>query len=348
MRRPARYAAALTGFLCAFSASELRAAGNAVSPTPPCITSAAARPLKAEIGPQLIAFDASPFPYRGNKPSDGKPFIDVVQNGRHGHTAPRGGVRWEDETYSNRNTLIYIPKGFVASPRALIVVFLHGNHTELARDVYQRQRIPQQLAASGLNAVLIAPQFALDAADSSAGHFWEPGFFRKYLSEAAHHLAELHGDRCSQSAFERMKIVLVGYSGGYNAAAYALEVGDANSRLHGVALFDALYGETEKFDAWIDQRGPAFFFSAYSDSSQTENAALQRSLKERRQRFHVLSKSPPHLRLTRGSLTFLAAGGDIQHNDFMTEAWVADPLAAVLAGIDGLRIPQPRPALKQR
>ena len=303
--------------------------------------------MKTEIGPRLVAFDASPFPYRGPKPNDGKPFMDAVQNGRYGHTAPRGGVRWEDEAYSNRNTLLYMPKGFAPSPRALIVVFLHGNHTELARDVYQRQRIPQQLAASGLNAVLLAPQFALDAADSSAGHFWEPGFFRKYLAEAARHLAELYGDRCTQSAFEQMKVVLVAYSGGYNAAAYALQNGDANARLHGVALFDALYGETEKFDAWLDKRGPAFFFSAYSDSSQAENALLRQSLKQRRQRFRVLTK-PPRLRLTRGSLTFLAAGPDIQHNDFMTEAWVANPLTTVLGGIDGPRIAQPRPARKQR
>jgi hypothetical protein len=266
--------------------------------------------------------------------------MDVVDNGRYGHTAPRGGVRWEDETYSNRDSLIYMPRGFVPSPRALIVIYFHGNNTELMRDVEGRQQVPQQLAASGLNAVLVAPQFAVDAADSSAGHFWEPGFFKKYLAEAGRHLAEIYGDRCSQSAFEKMKIVLVAYSGGYNPAAYALHAGGVNSRLYGVALFDALYGETEKFDAWIDKRGPAFFFSDYSDSSQAENAVLQRSLKERHQHLRILTKPPGHLRLPRGSITFLAAGSDIQHNDFMTQAWATNPLTAVLAGIDGPHIPQ--------
>jgi hypothetical protein len=340
MRQQAIHAAVLAGFACISCGSEIRAAGGGMTGPPPCVPSPA-RPLQAESGPKLIAFDASPFPYRGNKPGDGKPFMDVVENGRRGHTAPRGGVRWESEAYSNRNTLLYIPKNFVPSRRALIVVFFHGNNTELARDVYRRQRIPQQLAASGLDAVLVAPQFALDAPDSSAGHFWEPGFFRKYLAEAARHLAELYGDPCAQSSFEAMKIVLVAYSGGYNPAAYAAQVGGADARVHGVALFDALYGETEKFDAWIGRRGPGFFFSAYSDSSQAENVALQRSLKERHQRVMNIAKPPARLRLTRGSITFLAAGADIEHNDFMTDAWTPDPLAAVLAAIDGPRIPAP-------
>jgi hypothetical protein len=217
-------------------------------------------------------------------------------------------------------------------------VFFHGNNTELERDVDHRQQVPRQLAASGLDAVLVAPQFAVDATDSSAGHFWEPGFFKKYLAEAARRLAELYGDRCARSSFERMKIVLVAYSGGYNPAAYALQVGGAGERVHGIALFDALYGETEKFDAWIDQRGPAFFFSAYSDSSRAENLALQRSLKERHRRVRVMNKPPGRLRLARGSITFVATGPDIPHKDFMTAAWVADPLTAVLAGIDGPRL----------
>ena len=333
----------LAACICTFPAAEVRAAVGDLSHRAVC-NSAPARPLKAETGPRLIPFDASPFPYRGSKPSDGQPFMDKLENGRLGHTAPRDGVRWEDETYSNRNTLIYMPRGFTPSPRALIVIFFHGNQTELTRDVVQRQQIPRQLADSGLNAALIAPQFAVDANDSSAGHFWEPGFFRKYLAEAARHLAEIYGDRCAQPAFEAMRIVLVAYSGGYNGSAYALQRGGADGRIHGVALFDALYGETEKFEDWIERRGPAFFFSAYSDSSQVENLALQRSLKQKHQRIRLIARPPARLRIARGSITFLAAGTDVQHKDFMTAAWAANPLTAVLAGIDGPHIAARKPA----
>jgi hypothetical protein len=301
---------------------------------------AAAKPLAADIGPKMVEFETSPFPYRGVIPGEDKPFLDQIKGDSQGHTSARGSLHWEDESYNDRHTLLYLPKGLDLSRPALIVVFFHGNHVRLMRDVYARQRVPQQLAASRLNAVLVAPQFALDIADSSAGRFWEPGFFKQFLAEAARHLALLYGDPCEQAKFDAMKLVLVAYSGGYDPAAYAVHVGGANDRVFGVVLLDALYGETDKFDKWIDERGSAFFFSAYSEWSRSENLALQRSLADR----HVeLSPAKP-LRLAEGSVTFLLTGPGIQHNDFMTQAWVRDPLTAVLSQIEGFRLPNQQPA----
>ena len=108
-----------------------------------------------------MPFDTSPFPYRGNKPSDGQPFMDKVENGRRRHTcraayiAGRRGVRQPEHPALH-------PQGLCPSPRALIGVLHNG--TELMRDT-TASAMPQQLAASGLDAVLVAPQFALDAAD---------------------------------------------------------------------------------------------------------------------------------------------------------------------------------------
>jgi hypothetical protein len=45
--------------------------------------------------------------------------------------------------------------------------------------------VPAQITAAGVNAVLVAPQFAVNAADSSAGKFWEPNGFQRFLDEAA-------------------------------------------------------------------------------------------------------------------------------------------------------------------
>ena len=39
--------------------------------------------------------------------------------------------------------------------------------------------------------------------------------------------------------------------------------------------------------------------------------------------------------LARGSVTFIAATDDVKHMDFMTEAWVDDPLKVVLRRIPG-------------
>jgi hypothetical protein len=279
----------------------------------------------------LVAFETAPFPYRGRIPQTGLPFLDATDGRRRGHTAPRGGVYWEDETYSDRRVLLQIPAGFDAGRPAVLVVFLHGNATLLQRDVCGRQRVPEQVAASGLNAVLAAPQFAADALDSSAGHFWDPGGFARFLHEAAQHLAALHGGSRGAAAFERMPVVLVAYSGGYLPAAWALAVGGAERRVQGVVLLDALYGEVDKFAGWIARRHrSAFFFSAYSDSSRAGNAALQAMLSDGRIPFQV---EPPR-RLVPGSIAFLAVAG-AAHGDFVSSAWVDDPLAWVLARIAG-------------
>jgi hypothetical protein len=277
---------------------------------------------------RLVIFATSPFPYDGLVPSNGKPFLDTTDGTRRGHTSPRGGIYWEDETYSDKHVLLAIPPHFNPRRPAYLIVFLHGNMTRLARDVAERQRVPQQLAESRLNAVLVAPQFAVDALDSSAGRFWEPHVFAQFLDEAAEHLAKLYGDHRTRRVFYRMPVVIVAYSGGYMPASAALSVGGANDRLAGVILLDALYGEMDTFANWIAKRQRSFFLSAYSLSSADENAMLQQELTANNVSF--TNRLPRTLRP--GSVSFLAVG-DVQHQDFVTKAWIDDPLAVLLRKI---------------
>lgn len=279
----------------------------------------------------LVPFDVSPFPYRGEVPAKNRPFLDVVDGGRHGHASERGGTYWEDETYSDRRVLLHIPKGFDPRRPALIVVFFHGNEATLARDVRVRQQVPRQVAESGLNAVLVAPQFAVDALDSSAGRFWEPGVFAQFLGEAGERLTELHGDVRVRGTFHAAPVVIAAYSGGYNPAAFVLHSGHADDRLRGVVLFDAPYGEYDKFADWLGKRPPAFFVSSFGKAAREQNATLQRMLTERGVGFQTALPAS----LARGSAAFVAADDDVRHVDFMTAAWVDDPLKAVLRRIPG-------------
>ena len=80
---------------------------------------------------------------------------------------------------------MHVPETFDASKPGVIVVFFHGNGATLERDVRDRQLVPQQISDSGVNAVLLAPQLAVDAADSSAGKFWQPGGFKRFVDESA-------------------------------------------------------------------------------------------------------------------------------------------------------------------
>jgi hypothetical protein len=282
----------------------------------------------------LASFDNSAFPYHGlipNYQETGKtrPFLDVDDNGRLGHSSPRGGIHWEDQTYSDRSVLLAAPQGFDPAQPGVIIVFFHGNMATLSRDVIARQQIVRQLSDSGLNAVLVAPQLAVDALDSSAGRFWSPGGFAAFLSEAQTKLGELYPN--AHGAFRRMPVVIVAYSGGYLPAVYSLAVGGDQGRVRGVVLLDALYGERDKFVSFVEGPGRnAFFVSAYSTSSREGNEAIRAALEAD----GVQTVTGLPAQLTPGVVAFVDAG-PVDHNDFVTSALGGAPLRDIISRIGG-------------
>lgn len=300
-------------------------AAKPAAPAPP--------PGLKEAKTQLVAFNASPFPYRSVIPGTTKSFLDARDGKRRGHTTGRGDVYWEETTYSDRRSLLYLPKGFDPSRPVLILLFLHGQGATLERDVVLRQAVPRQVDESGKNIALVAPQFAYDALDSSAGNFWRGGHFARYVDEAAERLMRLYGDRKAGRGFNLAPVTIAAYSGGYLSAAYALERGGANHRVNGLILLDALYGEEPKFAAWFAaRRRQAFLLSAFTDSTKAENVTLQGLLTKRRIPF---TRAVPKA-LTPGTACFVGpTGGLDMHGDFVTRAWQADPLTQALSRIPG-------------
>jgi hypothetical protein len=280
---------------------------------------------------KLVDFDTAPFPYHGLVPRTNRPFLDVAENGRRGHRTPFGRIYWEDETYSDSQVLLHLPKGFDIRRPSLLIVFFHGHGAKLADDVYLRQQVPAQISSSGINAALIAPQLAFNAADSSAGKFWEPGAFARFLGEAAQHLARLHGDPRSVRSFASMPVMIVAYSGGYLTTAWCVHHGGIGNRLRGVVLFDALYGELDTFADWVAKQKSAFFVSTYTHSTEARNNQLQKVLAERQIPVATALES----RLRPGSVAFLSAPRDADHRDFLTYAWVDDPLKDLLDRLKG-------------
>jgi hypothetical protein len=114
----------------------------------------------------LVSLKSSAFPYLGNNPRTDEPFLNVSKGDRRGHRSYGGRVYWQDETYNDNRVLMHVPENFDARKPGVIVVFFHGNGATLERDVRDRQLVPQQISDSGVNAVLLAPQLAVDAADS--------------------------------------------------------------------------------------------------------------------------------------------------------------------------------------
>jgi hypothetical protein len=275
----------------------------------------------------LVSLKSSAFPYFGTNPRTEAPFLNVSNGGRQGHRGMGGRVFWQDETFSDNRVLMHVPRNFDINKPGVIVVFFHGNGATLERDVRDRQRVPEQISESGANAVLLAPQLAVNAADSSAGKFWQPGGLKRFIAESADHLAGLYGDPRSAKAFANMPVVIVGYSGGFVPTAYSLDVGGLGNRVRGVFLLDAVYGELDKFASWIEHNRTGFFVSSYTHYTAPRDHELMRILRDKDIAVAEDMDGP----LKPGSVVFVETPEGVTHRDYVTHAWTRNPVEDVLA-----------------
>jgi hypothetical protein len=296
----------------------------------------------------LVSMKSSAFPYFGNNPVSDTPFLDVSNGDRRGHRSLSGRVYWQDQTYNDSRVLVHVPENFDVRKPGVIVVFFHGNGATLERDVRDRQLVPQQISESGVNAVLLAPQLAVDAADSSAGKFWRPDGFKRFLDEAAVNLARLTGDGGSTEAFARMPIVIVGYSGGFLPAAFSLDVGGVTDRIRGVVLLDAVYGQLDKFAGWIARNRTGFFVSSYTHATARHDRELISLLRDK----GIAVSEDIDRPLRPGSVVFVETPEGVTHRDYVTSAWTRDPIRDVLtkmaAAEPPIRIAAGRPSSASR
>jgi hypothetical protein len=284
------------------------------------------RPAAREDLTTLVSLKSSAFPYLGNNPHTDEPFLDVAKGDRRGHRSYSGRVYWQDETFNDSRVLMHIPENFDVGKPGVIVVFFHGNGATLERDVRDRQMVPQQISDSGVNAVLLAPQLAVNAADSSAGKFWQPGGLKRFVAESTEHLAALYGDPGAAKAFANMPVVIVGYSGGFVPTAWSLEVGGLGNRVRGVFLLDAVYGELDKFASWIENNRSGFFVSSYTHYTERHDRDLMRMLRDKGIAISERMDGP----LKPGSVVFVETPEGVTHRDYVTHAWTENPLKEVL------------------
>jgi hypothetical protein len=286
----------------------------------------AQRPAERDELTTLVSMKSSAFPYFGNNPASDEPFLNITKGDRRGHRSFGGQVFWQDETYNDNRVLMHIPENFNIKKPGVIVVFFHGNGATLERDVRDRQLLPQQITDSGVNAVLLAPQLAVDAADSSAGKFWQAGGFKRFMAESADHLGRLYGDGAAAKAFANMPIVIVGYSGGFLPTAYSLDVGGIANRVRGVVLLDAVYGQLDKFASWIENNPASFFVSSYTHYTARHDHELMQMLKDKGIALSETMDAP----LRPGRVVFIETGEGITHRNYVTQAWTQDPVKDVL------------------
>ena len=228
----------------------------------------------------LIDFQTAPFPYDGRMPGSNRPFLDAGEAGHRGHTNFRGRVLWDHDTFGDPRVLLHIPPGFDANKPSVMIVFFHGHGATLARDVRDRQQVPAQISASGVNAVLVAPQFAVDAANFEPREIWRSRRIQTISRRGRRSNSPgCMATRGPSRPFANMPIVIVAYSGGFGPTLSVLDNGGVKPRIRGIVLLDALYSGINKFANWIAENRSGFFVSSYTPHTRGHNADLEQMLR---------------------------------------------------------------------
>ena len=164
---------------------------------------------------------------------------------------------------------VHVPPGFDATRRPGLVVYFHGwqgcvaaalsaDDTPCSDSGVPRpgSDLASQMDAAGVNALLVAVELRRDMPTGEPGHLAMPAGLRELLRELfSEHLAAPLGCTLEVDGLDR--VVLVAHSGGYQAAAGALALGDV-ARVTEVDLLDALYGADEVFSRWIRSQAERF------------------------------------------------------------------------------------------
>jgi hypothetical protein len=255
---------------------------------------------------------------------------------RHG-PFPCPAVSAPDGVFDDPRTLLHVAAGFDPSRPIVIVVFFHGWCATLSRriggqryHVVESYRLIEQVDAAGINAVVIAPQFARDAdagmvaMPGHPGKLAEPGGFARFLDEATTRLARRLG---AARRLVQAPVVLMSFSGGYRAAARTLAVGGVADRLIGFIGLDTIYGEVDAFAAWFAANHRRAFIAAvhtggreHDHASASSTLALRQSIAAMRLPGARLRRSLPR-HLTPGIAAFVGVGDPALHLDLVAAGW---------------------------
>lgn len=167
--------------------------------------------------------------------------------------------------YTDSTVAIFIPKGFREKKQVDFVIHFHGWQNDV-EGTLQGYQLIEQLVASGRNAVLVVPEGPKNAPDSSGGKLENTNGFKNFIAEAIATL-KMRGQLKENPTCG--DIILSGHSGGYRVISSIVERGGLTQQVKEVWLFDALYGQSEKFLAWSESTAGRLV-NIYTDGGGTK------------------------------------------------------------------------------
>ncbi len=177
--------------------------------------------------------------------------------------------------YDDSTALVIIPRGYhlVGGGNDLIVHF-HGWWNEVD-SVMKAFGLVEQLFASRKNAILVLAQGPFRAPDSHGGKMEEDNGLRRFVEE----ILQILTTENKISAAKIGRLILSAHSGGYRPAAFAVEKGGLAKNIRELFLFDAFYGQYEKFIPWLRQNRKNRLRSIYTEHLAGEHQEFVKMLK---------------------------------------------------------------------
>lgn len=211
---------------------------------------------QATAGPgELILIRCATAPFPHPKRSDGHVY---------------DGVFYAPSThYADSTVAVFIPNGFRPGPSTDLVVHFHGWHNSVD-STFRQYKLVEQFVESNKNAILVVPEGPRNAPDSFGGKLEDADGFAKFVEEVMDTL--VHRGRVKTTNVRT--VIVSGHSGGYHVISFILARGGLTDRIKEVVLFDALYGQTEKFAHWID-RFPGRMVNIYTNDGGTRQESMQ-------------------------------------------------------------------------
>lgn len=200
----------------------------------------------------------------------GEMFVPQFSSAPFPHPNRINGHVYDDKTYSaqehysDSSVAIFIPKGFKKTDKIDFVVYFHGWNNNINSACAQFNLI-EQFCESNKNAIFVFPEGPKNSPDSFGGRLEEKDGLKNLIDDVLDFLLKQQKIGSTKAG----NIILAGHSGAYRVISFCLMRGGLTPNISDVILFDALYGQTEKYVHWIENFDGRFI-NIYTDNGGTK------------------------------------------------------------------------------
>ena len=200
----------------------------------------------------------------------GQMFVPQFSSVPFPHSERKNGHDYDGNTYSAKehysdsSVAIFIPKGFKTTGKIDFVIYFHGWNNNIDSACAKFDLI-EQFYESNKNAIFVFPEGPKNSPDSFGGKLEGKDGLKNLIDDVLKYLSE----NTILKSTKVGNIILAGHSGAYRVISFCLMRGGYTKNISDVILFDALYGQTEKYVYWIENfKGR--FINIYTDQGGTK------------------------------------------------------------------------------